>query len=313
MVLQYDYASYGKDKGLQGMTTQKNAVNSGDAKTSAKKGLKFTREQLIDLHWTQGLSMTDIGRQFGVTPQAVKYWLNHFGIEHRARLQDVLFEASPTLSYVFGVLHGDGCLYVHPTTKHHYILLAVIDKPFAESFQRALQILGIRAGLIPLKARGNSAPQWKTYASSRKFHELWNSMNSLDRLSFGMKYPSDFIRGVYESEGSVKLHRGSLEACIYSTNIIMQEMIMDALKTHGFAPRWFERNLESGKRFVVVQLHRSLEIKRFIAWIVPCIKFQPRQSNANPEPSQDGDILEGVESTKDDQPGSQVGNYPVMD
>lgn len=42
----------------------------------------------------------------------------------------------------------------------------------------------------------------------------------------------------------------------------------------------------------------GLEIRRFIAWIRPCIKAVPR--NANTEPSQDGDFLEGVETTKMD-------------
>lgn len=281
-------------------------MNSVNAKSSAKKGLKFSQQDLEYLHWNQGMSLTDIGKQYGVSPQAIRYWMQKFGIEHRSLKQTVLFESSPALSYVIGVLHGDGFLYRNPASNQHLVILSVIDRPFADAFARALNCLGLRAPIIALPARNNSKPQWKVYATSKEFHELWEKLSPDERLDLGMEYPADFLRGVYDSEGSVKWHRTTLELAIYSTNIAMQHRIEKALEDHGFAPKWHERRLESDKLFAQVQLLRSLEIKRFMAWVMPTIKIVPR-GDANTEPSQDGDILEGVETTNADQTGQQVG------
>jgi intein-encoded DNA endonuclease-like protein len=289
------------------MTAHGNAVNSVNAKSSAKKGLQFSQQDLEYLHWNQGMSLTDIGKRYGVTPQAIRYWMQKFGIEHRSTKQTVFFESSPALSYVIGVLHGDGFLYANPANQQHHIILSVVDRPFADAFIRALNCLGLRAPIIATPARNeNSQPQWRVYASSKDFYELWGKLSLDERLDLGMEYPADFLRGVYDSEGSVKWHRTSLELAIYSTNVAMQHRIMTVLEERGFAPAWHERRLESGKLFVQVQLFRSLEIKRFMAWVMPTIKIVPR-GDANTEPSQDGDILEGVETTNADQTGQQVG------
>lgn len=286
------------------MTTEQNRVNSGNAKSSARKGLAFTREQLVELHWVHGLSLTAIGRIHGVSASAIKYWMNKFGVTPKARLQEVLFVPTPALSYVLGVLHGDGFLYVHPTTSRHEIVLTVTDKPFAESFNYALHALGLRANTIPVKAGlPNHKPLWKTYSCSKVFHERWNSLGKEERLDWGFRYPRDFVRGVYESEGCLKRHRQNLELAIYSTNQPMQRRIVLALESQGLHPKVFERDLESGKLFTYVQLFRNLEVRKFLAWCMPCIKYAPRRRQANREPSLGSDAQEGVETTKDAQPG----------
>lgn len=279
---------------------QARSVNTERSKSSARKGLHFTKDELINLHWVKGLSLTEIGRKYGVSGAAIEYWTTKLGIEHRSQLQDVLFEPSPTLSYVFGVLHGDGFLYHHPTSNHHYILMSITDRIFGESFQRALRILGLRAHMIPLKpnkARPNEKPQWRVYASSRKFHELWNGLTSAERLEWGMNYPADFIRGVYESEGSLKYHRTTLELSIYNTNKEMQSAIYRCLSEMGLTVKWYERTLKSGKTFVNLALNRSLEIRRFLAWIAPVFKYQPRGPR-DLEPSKDSDSLNDEAFTK---------------
>lgn len=284
------------------MTTQKNAVNSGNAKSSARKGLSFTKEELIDLHWIQGLSMTEIGRRHDVSASAMKYWMSKFSLEHRSQVKEILFEPSPALSYVLGVLHGDAFVYSLPRRRRYVVILAVVDKEFAFSFKRALETLGMNANTIAIPpSREGNQPQWKTYAHSKKFMERWNALSPRERIKWGMKYPRDFLRGVYESKGSVKFHRGSLELSIYSTNVMLQKVIMGALTDLGLTPKWYSRPLESGKTMVYIQLFRSLEIKRFMTKIIPCIKYRPRNFDgrqANREPSRDGDVPEGVETTK---------------
>jgi hypothetical protein len=283
------------------MTEQKNAVNSAETNRTGQKGLHFTREELIQLHWVQGLSLVDIGKVYGVTGRSIWYWCKKLGVQHRAQLQDVLFEASPALSYVFGVLHGDGFLAYNVANNHHDILLSVTDVEFANSFARGLHHLGLRAGVILLKQRPPAKQQWKTYATSKRFHELWNGMTKEQRLDLGLSFPGDFVRGLYESEGSIKWHRTSLELAIYSTNEPMLQRVSQLFHDRGYHPKWNERPLESGKTLVHLELYQSLEIRKLIAWIQPCIKYLPR-TDVNAEPSQDGNDLEGVESTKASRP-----------
>jgi hypothetical protein len=53
-------------------------------------------------------------------------------------------------------------------------------------------------------------------------------------------------------------------------------------------------------------INNHLDIKRFLAWIMPCIKTTPR-GQANTEPSRIRDGAEGVENTKAIQNGRRVG------
>lgn len=279
---------------------RKNAVNSEKAKSYGSKGLKFTRDELVDLHWIQGLSLKEIGERHDVTSSAIVYWMRKFGIEHRSRLQDVLFEPSPTLSYVMGVLHGDGFLYFNPANSQHLIILSVVDREFAISFAKALNRLGLRAPIRILPPRQESyQQQYRVGATSKNFHELWNHLSVEERLDLGMAYERDFIRGVYESDGCVKSHRGSLELAIYKTDITMLERVEGSMSKRGFSVKIYDKRLDSGKTLRTINLYRSLEVRRFMAWISPCIKYLPR-GYANSEPIWNGDIPAGVETTKDD-------------
>lgn len=259
------------------MNDTKNADNSEKMKSSAKRGLSFTADMLQTWHWDEGLSVTEIGRRHGVSPAAIGYWMKKLGVTHRVKLQDVLFEPSPTLAYIYGVIHGDGCLYKNKANGGQVIRLSVIDRGFAESFRDALIIVGIRAKTIQVPGQNGHKPQWLTYATSKAFHGKWDQQSPEERLAFSLNaYPADFIRGLYESEGTVKFHRGRVELAIYNTNVYMQDAVIRVLRNRGYEAKRFIMKLESGKSFVHISLYRSLDIKRFFAWVRPCVKFQPR-------------------------------------
>jgi hypothetical protein len=283
------------------MTQQENAVDSVKAKSSRRKGLSFTREELIELHWVRGLSRAEIGRMFGVTGTTILYWCKKLNVEPRAKLQEILFIPSPALSYVFGVIHGDGCVYYRPEKSRYTLRLSVTDLPFAESFARALRHLGLHAHTIPIKCPPPWQPQYLTSSDCRSFCEQCHQMTLEQQLDLGYKFPREYIRGYYESEGTVKWRRTSLELAIYNTNSIKQRRLMDALVAEGLHPKWYEVPRQPFEPHIYVQLFQNLEIRKFMAWIMPCIKYQPRR-DANAEPSQGGNILEGVENTKASRP-----------
>lgn len=278
------------------MTTDGNAVNSVKA-NSRKKGLKLTKEELSILYFDKGMDLVQIGKVYGVTASSILYWAKKLGIEYRRHLQEIVTFDSPVLSYILGVLHGDGFLYSGSGRKQ--IILSVTDKEFAYSFAAALNKIGINTFTIPIVAQPEGwKPQWKTVGESLRFHEFFHSMSSEERISKGMKYPLDFIRGVYESEGSVKYHKGSLEFAIYTTNKLLATIICDYLITTGYDVTIFNKILASGKDIFLVSIYKEFDIKKFMVNINPCIKFKPRSAYVDTEPSVVSNNNEGVESTK---------------
>jgi hypothetical protein len=251
--------------------------------------------------------MQEIGNMFGVTSTSIKYWMNKMGIEHRSVKKDVLFEPCPTLCYLFGVLHGDGFLYHNPANKQNLIMMKVKDYNFAQSFARALTIVGLNPMWIK-----NSKPYYEIRAISVNFFKMWKDMTIEERMDFGFTYDRDFIRGFYESDGCMKEHRGTLELSMDKPNQPLILRIKKVLEEYGYNPKTYERLNINNTKMYNLSLFRSLEIRRFIAWINPSIKYLPRKY-ANTEPSQNGDILEGVESTKAQTLCEQVDSLQVIE
>jgi len=282
----------------------KNAVNSGEAKvSSARKNIIFTKEKAIELYLVRNMPMSDIGKIYGVTGSAINYWIRKYGIQKRSKVQKVLFMPTPTLSYVFGVLHGDGFVLVSPHNNSRYVSLRVIDKAFAESFAVALRCLGLRATVKSYSKTTAGNPVWQVWCRSKSFATKWNQLTPAERLDMGMLYPYDFLRGLYESEGTVKWHKTSLEMSIGTTNKPLMERVHKELIRMGFKSRFVTvpGATDVYNDFYRTDIYNNLDIAKFMAFVKPCIKYEPRNiHHANPEPSLDSDAQEGVESTKGD-------------
>lgn len=292
------------------MNTRKNLVNSVDAKSSAKRGLSFTAKQLKQWHWNEGMSLSEIGKMHGVSCAAIGYWFQKLHIQHRSNLQEVLFEPSPALSYVIGVILGDGCVYHNKSRNNQWtIRLQVTDRVFAEHFRDAIKLVGINCNVLTVKSHN---PKWSdkylAYSDSRTFGEWWTNTGRIGAAEFAAQFPDSFVRGFYEAEGTIKNHRGRLELSICNTDgslmklvrsIIPQSIRCSLLQFGPYKPgtkaRWD------------LCINNQLDIKRFLAWTLPCMKTSPR-GHANTEPILDRNIKAGVENTKAIQTGWQVGH-----
>lgn len=287
-------------------------MNSVKAKSSRKRGLKFTAMQLERWHWRDGKSMSDIAREYGVSPEAISYQYKKLGVKTRSKLQELLFEPSPALSYVIGVLFGDGCVYRNPARNGGCeIKLNVTDRVFALSFSKALNLIGVRSNTLAERASNN--PKWKatnlTYGNSKSFYEWWEGHDDQFLIGEAAVFPQDFVRGMYESEGSIKWHHGRLEISISNTDLNLLGVVKDEIQIRGIRCGWFnkKRSQPHHKDSAEITITNALDVKRFLAWTMPCIKIQPR-GQANTEPSRNGNIVEGVENTKAIQNGRRVGD-----
>ena len=243
---------------------------------SANKGLKLTKAKLLTLHRQRGLSYSEIARSYGVTVAAISWWAKRRGIEHNSRVSSIWTEPSHALSYLLGVLLGDGCLY-RTKSNAGRIRVQVTDREFAEASMRAMCLVGLNAKVISCKpANPKHKRVWLAYASNVKFLDWYESTGPNRILSLAWKYPEDAVRGVYDSEGTIYLHRGRLNSGMCTTNEMLADKLHETLLRWNLHPTRSARLLESGKTFHTVGLSRSLEIKRFLARIVPTIKLSPR-------------------------------------
>lgn len=247
--------------------------------------LCFTKEQLSKLHWTDGLSRSEIAEMYGVTTQAITYWCQKLDVEHRSRTHHVLFKPSPVFSYVLGVYYSDGCFQRHPAKRFR---VQVVDKIFAESIHRAVAILlGSAPSMTPIPPQDGCKPQWLVSAGCKELIEWVDSKSNQEMIDFAMTYPADFVRGLFEGDGSMKTNKGQPVAMIVcNTDREMIESVVSWLKREELDPHVSARVLPSGKDFYEVCIYRQMEIRKFLCMVNPCFKYLPR-AHANTEPSPD--------------------------
>ncbi|MFH0829731.1 MAG: LAGLIDADG family homing endonuclease [Candidatus Aenigmatarchaeota archaeon] len=112
-----------------------------------------------------------------------------------------LLEPSLELSYILGVLEGDGCVYKTKTAygHEHIIQLCVKDKKFLEEFNRCLGKVFSRTVKIIYCKSG----LYKICLRSKAFYEWYYNLTAEELSRISLTHPNAFIKGFYDSEGSL--------------------------------------------------------------------------------------------------------------
>jgi len=175
---------------------------------------KEERERLMELAITlkkeKGWGYKRIARFLGVSDGTVRCWLKK-GVPRDLRFNKVNNESSKELSYVIGVYYGDGYRKIGRQSKYkkspqYMIGLQSIDKEFVEEFSRAVsKVLGRDRPYSVFQAgktvSGNIV--WRTVAYSKYLYKFLDSSNIEKHMEVIEEYPYDFLRGFFDSEGSV--------------------------------------------------------------------------------------------------------------
>lgn len=112
--------------------------------------------------------------------------------------------ASRELSYVIGVLIGDGSVYFQKR-KAYILQLRSKDRSFNEEFARCLgKLFKKKVKVIPYEQRGKR--YWHTSISSKAFYSWWKTRRQ-QRWNIAIRFAGDFVRGFYDSEGSYDIGR----------------------------------------------------------------------------------------------------------
>ena len=129
------------------------------------------RETLERLYWKERKTQHEIAKKLGVSRSCIEYYIHKYNLT-RPRGKPFDMTKVEDLSYIIGVLLGDGHVRISKEDNSGIIVLHQKRKEFAESFYRALESIGLN----PSK-RENSDGFWVVYAYSRPFVEWYKSLS----------------------------------------------------------------------------------------------------------------------------------------
>lgn len=150
------------------------------------------------------------------------------------------FEAkpSPELSYVLGVMFGDGSACVDVKNQDYSLKLQAKDKDFVEKFsQCGAKVLGKEKSYAVIRSiPKHFSPLYSTQIRSKQLYNFVKEIkNDFEKARpFIEEFPAEFVRGLADSEGtaSVSVGKASLYLQIHvavSTNFQLLNYVKDLL------------------------------------------------------------------------------------
>jgi len=184
-----------------------------------------------------------------------------------------LLHPSKDLAYILGVLKGDGWAGYIRGRGTGLIELKNKEKAFALEFAEALKKIGLHPRIRFSKKLGSKGV-WVVSANSRTFVDWYRALSLQDLEKIVQGYEGDFIRGFYESEGSMARPPHSPQIHIYNTDLELLDFVRNLLQKMGFKPKIALARKGSDRQKPCYQLYfcgRS-GVERFLKEVRPIIK-----------------------------------------
>lgn len=196
------------------------------------------REDIVKLY-KEGMSSRKIGEKLNISHARVLQLLGKEGIQRRSITKPIrnpdYKRLTPTRAYLLGVMCGDGCVFSGLerkrkwTYKSYIVHLSVKDKDFIDEFVKCVDSV---YGFEPrIYYRERKEKKWSNIWIARMKRKL--VYEDLSAYNFGgnsWKVPEEimrcsdeaiigrFLRGFYDSEGSVVTGKRSTTITLCSTN-----------------------------------------------------------------------------------------------
>lgn len=173
---------------------------------------------------------------------------------------------SSELAYIIGVLVGDG------SVGKRAIRLSVTKQAFADSFAIAMGKIGLPAKVI-MNTRYDKPEPLTTFNIQLKSALFARWYRDLD-ISFVKRFPADFSRGFYESEGSYRETHG---ISICNSDKAKLVLVTECLKLLGLKPTPIKQYLApsiktKNKKPMLRTCLRVDDSRKFLEIAKPCIK-----------------------------------------
>jgi len=188
-------------------------------------------ERAMLLH-KRGWGQFRIARELNLYPATVKGWLYEGKNPSRKYEYTPNLEASPDLSYVLGVNYGDLSTFTidEESGKQYWIALVATDREFVDQFNTCVcRVLGKDKEFPVFRIKKEERKDlYGIHFASRL---LWDYLNKpLEKHKpVAKNYPLDFLRGVYDSEGSLEKERERIR--IISTNLDLLEFLKKIIES----------------------------------------------------------------------------------
>ena len=241
---------------------------------------------LMKLYLKEKLSTLEIAKRTDRSKHAIRRALIYYNIPRRsacearklayesgrAKSNEVDLSMNETLSYILGVLYGDGFVYSHAS--RYELGLRARNKLFVEAFSKAVKKLGLKTHVYYRDScRSDKKPIFSSVFYSIKIYKWFKNLTllKLERLLTKEEYITSFLRGFYESEGS--LGERMLEMSNTRHDLIL--LIQRLLAKLEFRSHIYKRNDRLYKNGVIYRIYLlggKKELKRFLLLVNPCIK-----------------------------------------
>lgn len=232
---------------------------------------RLPKEKLIRLYGVKGCSLGDIARMYGVSRVAIMKYCNILGVGRRTKgearilaqkkgkiagqhyhaINETFFSSwSPEMAYVLGLLMTDGFLN-KPKNNSYRIYLCLNDKELLDKVAKAMSSEHNIAA-----SKHQKGLYIYTFAREKMAQDLirlgmkLNKSLNLEFPDVPKEYLRDFIRGVFDGDGSVyyskKSENSPLQCKFYSGSESFITGLKGALESLGMP----EKRLysEKGKR-----------------------------------------------------------------
>lgn len=160
--------------------------------------------------------------------------------------RNVNLSPSPVLSYILGVIFGDGCIYYNDKRQSWGVRLDAKDKGFVEEFREALKLLDLRPRFYTREYRYGkhnfTRKLYYTVADTKALAEFIKKIKTaITELEEIVKpYPREFLRGFFQSEGS--FDRGRWTLSISNNNAFLLSICQKALNSLTFSSKVYLSN-----------------------------------------------------------------------
>lgn len=191
-------------------------------------------------------------------------------VNRTKKLPDSAREISEDFAFVLGVMQGDGCVsggYPYRNRKRMYyrIILNTIDYDFAIEFKNRLEkwsgmtsSLSYRPSKVP-----NWKDQWHVVLYSNEASKFLRNFNLSDVLDFNEKEKGLFLRGFFDSEGSVYFTARRNEVKCFNTNKATMFLVDKMLHSIGIKKVYWYTSFHSEMPCYRLSIHSKADVQVF--------------------------------------------------
>jgi len=160
-------------------------------------------EKAMEIREERGWGPARISQEVGINKNTVAGWIYRDVKPDRGLSGEANLNPSPELSYIIGVYKGDGSAHKVSYRNCRILSLTTTDLEFIEEFNRCLTAVMSKRGGYSVTHLPQEREEWKDkYMILGGSNDLINFLeNSNEHKKTIDEYPSEFLRGIYDSEG----------------------------------------------------------------------------------------------------------------